>query len=292
MSDHIEQASQIFREAWLASGIRGEIGGRVDAGIRALDSAGLLAGPVVGNVSEFPTRSESDVIEGVTEMLCELAELGYYRGKEIAEALAAAGLLTPSGTFASTEPSDAERPYCPVHGDLLAGVRSERCRTAGEGHEMDADAAERIGAILREHQPTSGMQVASGVTCRCGYWTGEERPGVTRPVGYSGLVWHQAQMIATLPAIGSGTVNGLDVRDWQKIAASKDEAVEAAVGALNRVRELHQPVDIEPSDTVCGVCSFRLPNGRYFGKVEEWPCATIQALDATPPVAATGEVSR
>ena len=63
----------------------------------------------------------------------------------------------------------------------------------------DADVAERIGAILREHQPTSGMQVASGVTCRCGYWTGEERPGVTRPVGYSGLMWHQAQMIATPP---------------------------------------------------------------------------------------------
>ena len=65
--------------------------------------------------------------------------------------------------------------------------------------DADADVAERIGAILREHQPTSGMQVASGVTCRCGYWTGEERPGVTRPVGYSGLMWHQAQMIATPP---------------------------------------------------------------------------------------------
>ena len=53
-------------------------------------------------------RPDSDVIERVTEMLCELAELGYYRGKEIAEALAAAGLLTPSGTFASTKPSDAD----------------------------------------------------------------------------------------------------------------------------------------------------------------------------------------
>ena len=69
----------------------------------------------------------------------------------------------------------------------------------GAATPADADVAERIGAILREHQPTSGMQVASGVTCRCGYWTSEERPGVTRPVGYSGLVWHQAQMIATLP---------------------------------------------------------------------------------------------
>ena len=41
------------------------------------------------------TPEDSDVIERVTEMLCDLAELGYYRSKEIAEALAAAGLLTP-----------------------------------------------------------------------------------------------------------------------------------------------------------------------------------------------------
>ena len=52
--------------------------------------------------------------------------------------------VTPSDPFASMKPSDAERPYCPVHGDLLAGVRSERCRTAGEGHEMDADVTERL----------------------------------------------------------------------------------------------------------------------------------------------------
>ena len=38
----------------------------------------------------------SEQIERVTEMLCDLAELGYYRGKEIAEALAAAGLLARS----------------------------------------------------------------------------------------------------------------------------------------------------------------------------------------------------
>lgn len=141
----------------------------------------------------------------------------------------------------------------------IRGVLITPCDTYGQpltSVRPDADVAEveRIGAILREHQPTSGVQVASGVTCRCGYWTGEERPGVT-----------------------------------QQIAASKDEAVEAAVGALNRVRELHQPVDIEPSGTVCGVCSFRLPYGRYFGKIVDWPCATIQALDATPPATATGE---
>lgn len=62
---------------------------------------------------------------------------------------------------------------------------------------MSADKqAELIGVILREHQPATGMIVASGMTCRCGYWNGEEVAGRTRPVGYQGLQWHQAQMIA------------------------------------------------------------------------------------------------
>lgn len=51
------------------------------------------------------------------------------------------------------------------------------------------------------------------------------------------------------------------------------------LAAVERVRELHKPVDVEPSDTICGECSFRLPNGRYFGRLEEYPCATIRALD-------------
>ena len=45
-----------------------------------------------------------------------------------------------------------------------------------------------------------------------------------------------------------------------------------------RVRALHRPVDIEPSDTVCGECSYRMPNGRYLPVVEH-PCPTIDALD-------------
>ena len=44
------------------------------------------------------------------------------------------------------------------------------------------------------------------------------------------------------------------------------------------VRELHYPVEIEPSDTICGECSYQLPNGRYLGKVVEYPCPTIRAL--------------
>lgn len=46
------------------------------------------------------------------------------------------------------------------------------------------------------------------------------------------------------------------------------------------LRALHQPVEIEPSSTICGECSFRLPNGSYFGKVEEWPCATLSLIPA------------
>lgn len=60
-----------------------------------------------------------------------------------------------------------------------------------------------------------------------------------------------------------------------KATADRDRAE----AALARVRELHQPVEIEPSGTICGHCSYLLPNGRYFGKVEEWPCPTITALN-------------
>jgi hypothetical protein len=52
-----------------------------------------------------------------------------------------------------------------------------------------------MAEVLRKHQPTTGMSVASGVTCQCGYWTGDEQPGVTRPPGFSGLTWHQAQEV-------------------------------------------------------------------------------------------------
>ena len=48
---------------------------------------------------------------------------------------------------------------------------------------------------------------------------------------------------------------------------------------LDAVRSLHYPVEIEPSDTICGECSYQLPNGRYLGKVVEYPCPTIHALE-------------
>ena len=49
--------------------------------------------------------------------------------------------------------------------------------------------------------------------------------------------------------------------------------------AGERARALHRPVDIEPSETICGECSYRLPSGRYLQPVVEHPCPTITALD-------------
>ena len=60
----------------------------------------------------------------------------------------------------------------------------------------DPGLVEVLGNTLRAHQPTTGMSVASGVTCRCGYWNGNEVGGKTRPVGYQGLQWHQANVLA------------------------------------------------------------------------------------------------
>lgn len=47
---------------------------------------------------------------------------------------------------------------------------------------------------------------------------------------------------------------------------------------IERVRALHRPVEIEPSDTICGECSYRMPNGHYLQQVD-YPCPTIAALD-------------
>ena len=40
------------------------------------------------------------------------------------------------------------------------------------------------------------------------------------------------------------------------------------------IEALHFPVEIEPSETICGHCSWQLPNGRFVGQVVEWPCPT------------------
>lgn len=58
----------------------------------------------------------------------------------------------------------------------------------------------------------------------------------------------------------------------------KRPVVIEAMQLIGAARELHYPVEIEPSDTICGECSYQLPNGSYLGKIVEWPCPTIRAL--------------
>lgn len=59
-----------------------------------------------------------------------------------------------------------------------------------------------------------------------------------------------------------------------------ESEVLAATAALRAVLDLHKPVEVEPSDTICRECSFQLPNGRYFGRLEEWPCPTVRSVTA------------
>ena len=53
---------------------------------------------------------------------------------------------------------------------------------------------------------------------------------------------------------------------------------ERLVAALRAVLGAHTPIEVEPSETLCRECSFRLPSGRYFGKLTEWPCPTVRAI--------------
>jgi hypothetical protein len=70
-----------------------------------------------------------------------------------------------------------------------------------------------MAEVIRDHQPTTGMSVASGVTCRCGYWNGNERAGVDRPAGFQGLIWHQGQ---ELEAAGFGPVKAAKAEAWDE----------------------------------------------------------------------------
>ena len=54
--------------------------------------------------------------------------------------------------------------------------------------------------------------------------------------------------------------------------------IERLRARLDAARELHYPVEVEPSDTICGECSYPLPDGQYLVKVVEYPCPTIRAL--------------
>ena len=67
-------------------------------------------------------------------------------------------------------------------------------------------------------------------------------------------------------------------RNGEKTWVTLIAEVERLSAQIDAAREMHYPVEIEPSDTICGECSYQLPNGRYLGKVVEYPCPTIRAL--------------
>ena len=52
-----------------------------------------------------------------------------------------------------------------------------------------------------------------------------------------------------------------------------------ALAAIQAVLNLHQPVEVEPSETICAACSNRLPSGRFM-PIVEWPCPPVEAIQA------------
>lgn len=105
---------------------------------------------------------------------------------------------------------------------------------------MSDDVRDGLARVLAEHQPTTGMSVASGVTCRCGYWNGNEVGGKTRPVGYQGLQWHQAEQIAALlppapeVATTAAELDALPVGSVVRVEGS------ASVGVWLKVADPHE----------------------------------------------------
>jgi hypothetical protein len=62
-----------------------------------------------------------------------------------------------------------------------------------------AELRELIASAMNDHHPTTGMAVASGVTCVCGYWTGSEPEAGKRPLpwGRDRLDLHRANVALT-----------------------------------------------------------------------------------------------
>ena len=67
--------------------------------------------------------------------------------------------------------------------------------------------------------------------------------------------------------------------DAEFIAASRTD-LPALLAAVEAVRELHQPVEVEPSETICAGCSTLRGQGetaRYF-PFTEYPCPTVTRI--------------
>jgi len=84
----------------------------------------------------------------------------------------------------------------------------------------------------------------------------------------------QAPVMAAIAA-ATQSVRDIVIRDALGETA---QSVRGLIGGYRDVLDMHEPVDIEPSSTICRECSWQLPNGHFFGKVEEYPCPTVTAI--------------
>lgn len=86
---------------------------------------------------------------------------------------------------------------------------------------------------------------------------------------------------------GESWVEGVDINPVAHVNTGEDRAFIAdartrlpqALAALQAVHDLHKPVEVEPSATICTACSNRLPNGRFM-PIVEYPCPPIEAIQA------------
>lgn len=84
--------------------------------------------------------------------------------------------------------------------------------------------------------------------------------------------------IACMAFCYGGSARGIEHEEDANAAVDAFNTLPALVAMVEAVLGQHRPVEVEPSDTICGGCSNRLPNGRYM-PIVEFPCPTVRALE-------------
>ena len=90
---------------------------------------------------------------------------------------------------------------------------------------------------------------------------------------------HAAWLTDTTRPVIYEVVNQALRADAEFIAASRTD-LPALLAGVEAVRELHQPVEVEPSETICAGCSTLRGQGetaRYF-PFTEYPCPTVTRI--------------
>ena len=144
-------------------------------------------------------------------------------------------------------------------------------RAAKAIREVDARAALIADVDLAEYRARAALVAAQGAAPQAeSADCDRDRMGICKRCG---MGWDARKVLEgdfACPVLPS---SGVDEAETERDAATE---------AIDRVRAIHRPVEIEPSSTICGECSFKLPNGKFFGKIVEFPCSTLAALDAAP----------